>query len=74
MLNSLYLLHSEYIANEIKAYALFATHFHELTLLASKESNVINLHVDAEVSDKDGEKAITMKYEVHAGAASRSFG
>ena len=46
---------SEHIVREIGAYALFATHFHELTKLGEAEGcgGVKNLHVQAFVSDAD---------------------
>ena len=43
---------SRHIAAEIRAFALFATHFHEITRLADQVPNVFNCHVDAIATGK----------------------
>lgn len=59
-----------YLAREIKAYTLFATHYFELTQLAEKEKGVINVHLDAVEHDD----TIRFMHTVASGAASKSYG
>ncbi|GIX75369.1 DNA mismatch repair protein Msh2 [Caerostris extrusa] len=53
---------SKRIAEEIKGPCLFATHFHDLTSLASTIPTIGNLHVDALCSEQD----VTFLYRVEA--------
>lgn len=62
---------SEHIAKNIKCFALFATHFHELTSLSEEISTVKNLHVVAHIGR---EKEITLLYKVKEGICDQSFG
>ncbi|KNZ76956.1 DNA mismatch repair protein msh-2 [Termitomyces sp. J132] len=65
---------SEHIASEIRAFCLFATHFHELTALDQQISHVKNLHVVAHVTstdEKSQDKDITLLYKVEPGTLAK---
>ena len=61
---------TEYLHNEIGAFALFATHYHELTTLAAELPRVENVHVAATEADGD----VTFLRTVEPGATDRSYG
>ncbi|KAK0673709.1 putative DNA mismatch repair protein msh-2 [Cercophora samala] len=74
---------SEHIIRQIGCFALFATHFHELTALAEKYAQVRNLHVTAHITSDNGqddgdEKArkreVTLLYKLAPGICDQSFG
>ncbi|CAN6611513.1 DNA mismatch repair protein Msh2p [Trichomonascus vanleenenianus] len=66
---------SEHIVTKIGCFALFATHFHELTSLAESYKNVCNLHVVAHVSGSgDSSSDIALLYKVERGIGDQSFG
>ena len=61
---------TEYLHNEIGAFTLFATHYHELTTLAEELPRVENVHVAATESDGD----VTFLRTVEPGPTDRSYG
>jgi len=61
---------TEYLHNEIGAYTLFATHYHELTALAEHLDRVANVHVAAEEHGGD----VTFLRTVESGPTDRSYG
>merc|ERR1711977_111657 len=76
---------SEHIIKEIGAFAMFATHFHELTALNETYQQVQNLHVVAHIGDGEGDTAmggdnanqkrdVTLLYKVVPGISDQSFG
>ncbi|KAL7313114.1 MSH2 protein [Mucor circinelloides] len=62
---------SEHIATKIRAFCLFATHFHELTTLNETVNHVKNLHVAVHVGEQHD---VTLLYKVNEGVGDRSFG
>lgn len=61
---------AEYLATQIQALTLFATHYFELTQLPALLAGVVNVHLDA-VEHGDN---IVFMHHVQEGAASKSFG
>ncbi|GBG31113.1 DNA mismatch repair protein Msh2 [Hondaea fermentalgiana] len=63
---------SRHLATSVGCFCLFATHFHELTVLANEVEKglVSNKHVAAHATDD----AITMLYNVNKGPCQESFG
>jgi DNA mismatch repair protein MutS len=64
---------TEYIHNRIGCHCLFATHYHELTALASHLDRVGNVHV-AVANEGEGDDDITFLRTVEEGATDRSYG
>ena len=60
----------EYLHAEISARTLFATHYHELTMLAEKLPRVRNLRVGV----KEAAGGIVFLHNIEPGAASKSYG
>ena len=59
-----------YLAEKVKAFSLFATHYFELTALPEKVSGTVNVHLDAtEYND-----SIVFLHAVQDGPASQSYG
>ncbi|KAJ9479512.1 DNA mismatch repair protein MSH2 [Pseudozyma hubeiensis] len=69
---------SEWITTKIRCKCLFATHFHELTNLATQQPHVRNLHVAAVVNQKkDGtrqDRDVTLLFKVKPGISDQSLG
>ena len=61
---------AEYLANEKKAFTLFATHYFELTSLPEKIPSIVNVHIDA-IEHGD---SIVFLHSVKEGAANQSYG
>ncbi|WP_455366080.1 DNA mismatch repair protein MutS, partial [Kaarinaea lacus] len=61
---------AEYLAQQINAFTLFATHYFELTTLPETLSNVANIHLDA-VEHGDN---IVFMHSVKDGPANQSYG
>lgn len=58
------------LAKDIKAFTLFATHFFELTKLATIDQGIHNVHCDA----IEHEEKIIFLHQVKSGAANQSYG
>lgn len=61
---------AEHMAQEIKGYCLFATHYFELTSLNERFANTVNVHLDA-IEHQD---TIVFLHQVQEGPASQSYG
>ncbi|MBL4573339.1 MAG: DNA mismatch repair protein MutS [Gammaproteobacteria bacterium] len=61
---------SVYIAEQVKAYTLFATHYFELTILPETFETIVNVHLDA----IEHESGIVFLHAVKAGPANQSYG
>lgn len=61
---------ASYLAKQLNAYTLFATHYFELTELPDTQQGVVNVHLDA----VEFEDTIRFMHTVSEGAASKSFG
>ena len=59
-----------YLANTIKAYTLFSTHYFELTTLPQEFSCISNVHLSAKLTHG----SIAFLYHVEPGHANRSYG
>ncbi|MDO6468165.1 DNA mismatch repair protein MutS [Neptunomonas phycophila] len=61
---------ADYLASEIKALTLFATHYFELTALPEQQEGVFNVHLNA----LEHNDTIVFMHEVQEGPASQSYG
>lgn len=61
---------ARYLAGNVQAFCLFATHYFELTTLAESETNIANVRLDAIEHDEK----IVFLHAVREGPANRSYG
>jgi DNA mismatch repair protein MutS len=61
---------TEFVHDEIGAFTLFATHYHELTAIVDDLPGVTNRHFAADRDDS----GVTFRHEVREGPASSSYG
>ena len=61
---------ASFLAQKLKSYSLFATHYFEMTQLAEEYKNCINVHLSA----TEHEDKIVFLHNVLEGAASQSYG
>jgi DNA mismatch repair protein MutS len=60
----------EYLHDHVRCRALFATHYHELTVLAQRLASISNVTIEV----KDWQDEIVFLHKVKPGAADRSYG
>jgi DNA mismatch repair protein MutS len=66
---------ARHLADSNRCYTLFATHYFELTALATPGSGIANVHLDAvEHHDRNGGDTLVFMHAVKDGPADRSFG
>ncbi|MGH8505800.1 MAG: DNA mismatch repair protein MutS, partial [Stenotrophobium sp.] len=65
---------AEYLAREVRAFTLFATHYFELTALAESLPGVANAHLDAAEFNSEGNERLVFLHQVKPGPANRSYG
>ena len=61
---------AKYVAEKLRAYTLFATHYFELTALADSFPNISNVHLDAAEHDS----GVVFLHSVKTGPANQSYG
>jgi DNA mismatch repair protein MutS len=61
---------ARYLANEVRAFTLFATHYFELTELADELHGVSNVHLDA----TEHNESIIFLHSIQEGPANKSYG
>ena len=61
---------AEHLVNTVKCTTLFATHFHELTVMEKELKGVANFHVAADTSGDE----LKMLYQIERGPCSKSYG
>ena len=65
---------AEYLARNVRAWTLFATHYFELTELEGTAPGVANVHLDAAEYPAEGGDKLVLLHRVQPGPANRSFG
>ena len=69
---------TEYLHNQVGAFTLFATHYHELTALAEELPRVENVHVavagDPDAAGAETDDGVTFMRTIEPGPTDRSYG
>ncbi len=65
---------ADWLASEVHAFTLFATHYFELTELAERLPTVANVHLDATEFSSGGREELVFLHAVKEGPANQSFG
>mmetsp|Transcript_58735 Transcript_58735/g.137061 ORF Transcript_58735/g.137061 Transcript_58735/m.137061 type:complete len:780 (-) Transcript_58735:13-2352(-) len=63
---------AKHLTEQVRCFSLFATHFHELAVLADRSQAVTNRHATAAVDPASGR--LTFLYSLSNGAADQSYG
>lgn len=63
-----------YLVTKIRAFSLFATHYHELTTLVAQFPQIQNAHMRVGEKTVQGQKEIQFLYTLESGPANKSYG
>lgn len=65
---------AEFLASDVRAFTLFATHYFEITALAQQLPTIANVHLDAAEYHEAGGERLVFLHHVKEGPANRSYG